>query len=100
MIVEPGRFATRFFENADGNRPENGELADKYVHADRLQREVWSRLPQAGDPREVAEAVADLVELPAGARPLRTTVGGARRADRLNAAAEELQRAVLERMEV
>jgi NAD(P)-dependent dehydrogenase (short-subunit alcohol dehydrogenase family) len=100
VIVEPGRYATRFFENAGGNPPEHGELASEYAQLDRLRREIESRRPPAGDPREVAEAIADLVELPAGARPLRTTVGGAQRADRVNAAAEELQRVMLEGMGV
>lgn len=41
--------------------------------------------------------MANLIELPAGSRPLRTTVGwGAQRADGLNAASEELQQSVLD----
>jgi hypothetical protein len=31
--------------------------------------------PDAPDPQEVADAIADLVDLPAGERPLRTVVG-------------------------
>ena len=31
--------------------------------------------PDAPDPQEVAEAIANLVDLPAGQRPLRTVVG-------------------------
>jgi NAD(P)-dependent dehydrogenase (short-subunit alcohol dehydrogenase family) len=96
VIVEPGVYATRFFDEAATVQPADMERGAEYVELARLRQKLESNRPAAGDPREVGEAIASLVELPAGSRPLRTTVGwSARRADRLNAAAEELQRSVL-----
>ena len=96
VIVEPGVYATRFFTKAATIQPADAGRGAEYVELARLSQEMESRRPAAGDPRDVAEAIADLVELPARCRPLRTTVGwAAQRADGLNAAAEELQRTVL-----
>lgn len=96
VIVEPGVYATRFFEKATAAGPADHGRAAEYVELSRLSREMQSRRPAGGGPREVAEAVADLIERPAGSRPLRTTVGwGAQRADGLNAVSVELQRSVL-----
>jgi NAD(P)-dependent dehydrogenase (short-subunit alcohol dehydrogenase family) len=96
VIVEPGVYATRFFETASSGRPADITRATGYEQLQRLGQEMGSRRPPAGDPREVAEAIADLVELPGGSRPLRTTVGwAAQRADGLNVVAEELQQTVL-----
>jgi NAD(P)-dependent dehydrogenase (short-subunit alcohol dehydrogenase family) len=98
VIVEPGVYATRFFENASAILPADGERANGYPELQRISRDMADRRPPAGDPQEVAEAIARLVELGAGMRPLRTTVGwSAQRADGLNASAVELGRAVLER---
>jgi NAD(P)-dependent dehydrogenase (short-subunit alcohol dehydrogenase family) len=96
VIVEPGVYATRFFPTAATTQPADVDRGTDYVQLSRLRQELESRRPEAGDPREVAEAIAHLVELPAGSRPLRTTVGwAAQRADGLNAAAAELQQTVL-----
>ena len=97
VIVEPGVYATGFFEKATTAGPSDRDRIPEYAELTRLAREMGSRRPAAGDPREVAEAVANLIELPAGSRPLRTTVGwGAQRADGLNAVSEELQQSVLD----
>jgi NAD(P)-dependent dehydrogenase (short-subunit alcohol dehydrogenase family) len=97
VIVEPGVYATGFFEKATTAGPSDRDRIAEYAELTRLAREMGSRRPAAGDPREVAEAVAKLIELPAGSRPVRTTVGwGAQRADGLNAVSEELQQSVLD----
>jgi NAD(P)-dependent dehydrogenase (short-subunit alcohol dehydrogenase family) len=97
IIVEPGLYATGFYENAAANRPADAQRAPEYGPLYALSQDMASRRPTPGDPQEVADAIAELVELPAGARPLRTTVGwSAQRADPLNEAAAELQRTVLE----
>jgi NAD(P)-dependent dehydrogenase (short-subunit alcohol dehydrogenase family) len=97
VIVEPGVYATGFFEKATTAGPSDRHRIAEYAELTRLAREMGSRRPAAGDPREVAEAVAKLIELPAGSRPVRTTVGwGAQRADGLNAVSEELQQNVLD----
>lgn len=97
VIVEPGVYATRFFEKAASAAPADAGRAAEYAELGRLSREMQSRRPAAGDPREVAAAIAELIERPAGSRPLRTTVGwGAQRAEGLNAVSEDLQRTVLD----
>lgn len=99
VIVEPGPYGTRFFENAEGVRPTDERRATGYGETDALRLELASRRPPLGDPVDVATAIADLIETPTGQRPLRTTVGPvARRADPLNATAAELQQAVFEQM--
>ena len=98
VLVEPGVYATRFFERATAHRPADADRAEGYGELVRVSQEMAAGRPPAGDPSEVADAIADLLALPAGTRPLRTTVGwGAQRADPLNACAAELQEAVLER---
>jgi NAD(P)-dependent dehydrogenase (short-subunit alcohol dehydrogenase family) len=96
VIVEPGPYGTRFFERAEENRPADESRATEYGELYQLSLELAARRPPLGDPAEVAEAIAELVDTPAGSRPLRTTVGAAAgRATALNDAAAELQRAVL-----
>jgi NAD(P)-dependent dehydrogenase (short-subunit alcohol dehydrogenase family) len=97
VIVEPGPYGTHFFANAEAMQPADEERAREYGETHRLSLEMAAHRPPPGDPVEVAEVVADLVETPVGHRPLRTTVGPiARRADPLNTAAAELQRTVFE----
>jgi hypothetical protein len=96
VIVEPGVYATRFFENAAANPPADAARGRDYGELYELGRTLAARRPPPGDPQEVADAIATLVELPAGTRPLRTAVGAAAaRAQPLNDAAAELQRTVL-----
>lgn len=97
VIVEPGPYDTAFFQKAETNPPSDHSRAAEYGEVYGLSLGTASRRPPLGDPVEVAQAIAALVDLPAGSRPLRTTVGvAARRADQLNAAAAELQRAIFE----
>jgi NAD(P)-dependent dehydrogenase (short-subunit alcohol dehydrogenase family) len=97
VIVEPGVYATSFFENAAANRAADAQRATDYGPLYRLSQDMAARRPAPGDPQEVADAIAELVELPAGTRPLRTTVGwSAQRADPVNEVAAELQRTVFD----
>jgi NAD(P)-dependent dehydrogenase (short-subunit alcohol dehydrogenase family) len=99
VIVEPGPYRTRFFDNAEAMRPNDDERARQYGETYRVSLEMSSRRPPLGDPTEVAEAIADLVETPPQLRPLRTLVGPiAHRAESLNSAATELQRTMLQQM--
>jgi hypothetical protein len=63
-----------------------------YAYNDRLNRG-----PDAPDPQLVADAIAALIDLPAGQRPLRTTVGPppAPQAARINAVAQQVQEQTL-----
>lgn len=80
VIVEPGSFPTvgsltKLLTPSDRDRVAGyGDIDERgqamYSHNDRLNRG-----PEAPDPQLVADAIADLVDTPAGSRPLRTTVG-------------------------
>lgn len=101
VIVQPGAYPTKM------NLPENvvhgademrlatyGELAGIPAA---MQEAMSSALDGAvaPDPGEVAMAIADLVELPAGTRPLRTVVGAdAAPAEPINAAADAVHQRI------
>jgi NAD(P)-dependent dehydrogenase (short-subunit alcohol dehydrogenase family) len=80
VIIEPGSFPTvgsltKLITPNDHDRVAGyGEIDERgqamYAYNDRLNRG-----PEAPDPQLVADAIADLVDTPAGSRPLRTTVG-------------------------
>ena len=78
VIVEPGGFGTNFLENmepaADNERLKSyGPLAE-------LPDKMWSGFAaqlkgdDSPNPQLVADAIAELIETPAGKRPLRTVV--------------------------
>jgi NAD(P)-dependent dehydrogenase (short-subunit alcohol dehydrogenase family) len=80
VIVEPGSFPTvgsltKLITPDDAERVAGyGEINERgqapHSHNDRLNRG-----PEAPDPQLVADAIARLIDTPAGRRPLRTTVG-------------------------
>ena len=83
IIVEPGGYGTEgvlsgsgvtFPADADGVLAGYGEMASKPQEMFAGFGEVFTG-PGAPDPQEVAEAVADLIDQPAGTKPLRTVVG-------------------------
>jgi NAD(P)-dependent dehydrogenase (short-subunit alcohol dehydrogenase family) len=95
VIIEPGSYKTAIAGNlepaADAERtttygPVNG-IADTIMHT----------LEQiAGDPNEIVDAVAKVIETPFGQRPLRYRIGGsAGGVDQLNAMSAELQQQIL-----
>ena len=78
VIVEPGGFGTNFLENmepaADSDRLKSyGPLAE-------MPEKMWGGFAEnlkgddAPDPQVVADAIAKLIDTPAGQRPLRTVV--------------------------
>ena len=78
VIVEPGGFGTNFLENmepaADTDRLSSyGPLAE-------MPEKMWGGFAEnlksddAPDPQVVADAIAKLIETPAGKRPLRTRI--------------------------
>ena len=78
VIVEPGGFGTNFLENmepaADTDRLKSyGPLAE-------MPEKMWGGFAEnlkgddAPDPQVVADAIAKLIDTPAGQRPLRTVV--------------------------
>lgn len=101
VLVEPGGYGTTFMDAlvtpSDGSRDASyGPLAQAPRQAlDAFAKHVTG--PGAPDPNWVAEAVADLIKLPRGKRPFRTTVdrlGMGAAVDPYNQAAEELTRKV------
>ena len=102
VIVQPGQYPSSAPDNipapADPARAaaygKFGELLMK--SADDFIERFYS--PDAADPQEVADAVADLVAMPSGERPLRVPVGTvAALLNPLNEAAAQTQKAALER---
>jgi len=94
-IVEPGAYATNIF-NAIVT-PDDAERLASYGDVAKTIDALGEALgANAGQPIEVAEAIAALVAMPAGTRPLRTPVPGDTPATAINHAVEPIQRGVLE----
>jgi NAD(P)-dependent dehydrogenase (short-subunit alcohol dehydrogenase family) len=103
-IVEPGTFPTSLaakgVQAADGARlaAYAGPAGERAPISSRLRAALLS--PDGPDPQEVAQAIAALIAMPAGSRPLRTVVATpAQRqgAEILNAASDQVIRAVMAR---
>lgn len=102
VVVEPGPFYTGLVAN--GPTPLDMDRASAYRHLDGVRAEIQGRFarmlsdPAAPtDPQLVADAILDLIETPAGERPLRTVVGLDFDAVRdLNAATEPYRMRALE----
>lgn len=79
VIVEAGSYGTEIFTKLV-YPADTAALAGHGEHASRPEQ-IFGGLgaalygPDAPDPQEVADAIAALIDMPAGARPLRTVVG-------------------------
>ena len=103
VIVEPGAFPTSIFGKAA--QPADLERVAYYQILAPVQEQISAGLQEmissetVPNPQEVADAVAALVAMPAGARPLRTLVGqDAAAATYLNQVAEQTQAAWMEQL--
>ncbi len=103
VIVEPGAFPTSFFSSVASSADQ--ERAAEYQILAPVQQQVTDGLQEmisgdtAPNPQDVADAVAELVAMAAGARPLRTLVGqDAAAAIYLNQVAEQTQASWMEQM--
>jgi NAD(P)-dependent dehydrogenase (short-subunit alcohol dehydrogenase family) len=103
ILVEPGPFRTNLKANAVP--PEDATVAKAYGPLGELQRSVPERMAVlledpavSTDPKAVADAVRALIALPAGKRPIRTTVGLDLGVAELNRAAAPFQSGYLEAM--
>ena len=103
VIVEPGPFSTNFFENIVS--PENGEVANAYEHVGAFfqgfQNQVMTAFADINaptDPMLVVKSYEDLIDMPAGSRPLRTMVGLDFGLQSLNDAVEPIRKGILESM--
>jgi len=74
-LVQPGNYNTSIGENI--MLPANQEHASNYGRGGEITLKYMEYLFNGdfGDPRDVAEAVANLVDMPAGKRPLRVPMG-------------------------
>jgi NAD(P)-dependent dehydrogenase (short-subunit alcohol dehydrogenase family) len=94
-IVEPGAYATNIFNATI--MPDDAERLADYGEVGKTIDQISAGMAQmAGDPIEVAAAIAALAGAPAGARPLRTVVPSGSPAEAINASAAPIQRATLE----
>lgn len=104
VIVEPGPFPSNLYASLRGPA-DRDRLAD-YGQTAELAAGLLAGVEQmlagddAPDPQQVAEAIAELVEAPAGQRPLRTVVGLDFGAGGLNEAADPYQQGALESWEL
>lgn len=78
VIVEPGGYPTGFFNSLmqPSDRSQDAGYGDM-IHAPKQAFESFEGAlasNPAQDPQNVADAIADLIETPAGSRPARTTV--------------------------
>jgi len=102
VIVEPGRYATAVSVNSP--QPSDPARAAGYGEiAVRLEQVVTDFLasfssPSCPDPQEVADAVAELVAMPSGARPLRVPIGASAALESLNQVIAQVQTDILERV--
>jgi NAD(P)-dependent dehydrogenase (short-subunit alcohol dehydrogenase family) len=94
-IVEPGAYATNIFNVVIA--PDDAERLASYGEVGKtIDAIAAGMVSSAGQPQEVAEAIAALVAAPAGQRPLRTSVPAESPAAAINATSAPIQRAVLE----
>ncbi|WP_315764885.1 SDR family oxidoreductase [Sphingomonas sp. Y38-1Y] len=79
-IVVPGAFTKGTNHFAHAGEPANRDVADTYAAGypdgffDRMRDALAATIPDDADPGEVARAVARIVDLPTGTRPLRTMI--------------------------
>jgi NAD(P)-dependent dehydrogenase (short-subunit alcohol dehydrogenase family) len=104
VLVQPGPFTTNLFPRSP--RPTDHATEEQYGELNNVLEgmsgafdEVFEDPEMPTDPQLVVDAIVELVEMPAGTRPLRTVVGidfgGARP---INEATEPHRRTVLENM--
>jgi NAD(P)-dependent dehydrogenase (short-subunit alcohol dehydrogenase family) len=95
-IIEPGAFMTEIFGKVA--RPDDADRAAAYSSLDEASAAFSAGLgeqAQGRDPKEVADAILHVANLPAGSRPLRTTVPPNPGVDAINAAVAPIQREIL-----
>jgi NAD(P)-dependent dehydrogenase (short-subunit alcohol dehydrogenase family) len=94
-IIEPGSFSTNIASSRTG--PDDLERLASYGDVGKTIERIGAVLAStAGKPIEVARAIAALVAMPAGTRPLRTVVPAGLPAEAINEAVAPIERAALE----
>jgi NAD(P)-dependent dehydrogenase (short-subunit alcohol dehydrogenase family) len=99
VIVEPGPFPTRLLANSP--EPADTERARSYGQLSAIRSNfmdvfgTFFASEQSTNPQDVADAIAQLVEMPSGQRPLRTVCGPDYGARAINAHTAPVQADVL-----
>ena len=81
IIIEPGGFPTESVARGSGTFPADQVIPAQYGDMANKLQELFAGFaeaisgPDAPDPQQVADAIAHLIDMPAGERPLRTVVG-------------------------
>ena len=103
ISVEPGGFMTGFMSNMI--EPEDKSRVEEYGEVAKMPEQMWGSMEDrmtgqdAPDPQEVADAVLELVETPAGKRPVRVVVdpmNGGEGPRTINQTTEQVQKQLLE----
>ncbi|MGH9681079.1 MAG: SDR family oxidoreductase, partial [Candidatus Acidiferrales bacterium] len=99
VLVEPGAYATSIGQNADS--ASDLATAESYGAGSEIPKILVSNLGKRRDPQEVADAVLQLVDAPAGKRPLRTETGPIGDfVSKINKCTDTLQEGILETLGV
>ena len=99
-LVQPSAYPTQFFASA--TQPADAERAAEYGAVGKIPGAMFETFntmfsgPDAPDPHDVAEAIANLIATPKGDRPARTVVGAGYGANTLNDATEPVQASTVE----
>jgi len=94
VSVQPGAYATAMAQNA--GKAADEARAESYGPGSEIPKTAIANLGKRRDPQEVADAVLQLIETPAGLRRLRTDVGASGEfVARLNNFTDQLQQGVL-----
>lgn len=103
VLVEPGPFATNFFQNIIGGS--DSEIAQAYSHVGKFMEGFGNQVQQMiadenapTDPMIVVKTFEDLINMPNGSRPLRTIAGLDFGFQALNDAVEPIRLSGLESM--
>jgi len=99
VLVEPGPYGTQLLANSPG--PADQERVRAYEQISSI-REMFSQSfeqffasDQAPDPQEIPDAILNLIQMPAGKRPLRTVCGPDYGAIKINSQTAPVQADVL-----
>lgn len=103
VLVEPGPFSTKFLENVIP--PMDAKLEQAYEHVNEFYegfksqvREMFEQEDGPTNPMLVVERFEQLIDMPAGTRPLRSIVGLDFGTQAVNDSVEPHRRAILESM--
>jgi NAD(P)-dependent dehydrogenase (short-subunit alcohol dehydrogenase family) len=96
VVIEPGAYATPIMEKLE--RGEDRARKTEYGEMAQVPEELRAKIASSqANPQEIADAVLQIIETPAGQRQLRYRVGpGGPAVQRINALTDEIQAQLLE----